>query len=261
VSNLIARLARGERIGERVALVVAHPDDETVGLGSRLAQFDDLTLIHLTDGAPDDPSFAARAGFANAVIYAAVRRAELDAALVALGAHPARCFALGLPDQRAHEHLDRLVADLAAALAGNVAVITHAYEHGHPDHDTAALAVASACARLAADAPMRIEFATYHRTGDAIAFGRFYPDATSPETRLPLSRAQVALKRAAFAAHATQAGTLAQFDPARETLRPAPDYNFDSPAPPGTAVYELWGFGMTSDRWLTETHWVRAPAA
>jgi len=257
VSDLIARLARGERIGERVALVVAHPDDETVGLGSRLALFDDLTLIHLTDGAPDDPSFATRAGFTDGTTYAAARRAELDAALITLGARSARRVALGLPDQRAHEHLDRLVNDLATALAGHAAVITHAYEHGHPDHDSAALAVALACARLGVDAPERIEFATYHRVGDEIAFGRFFPDASSPETRLPLSPAQVAAKRAAFAAHATQAGTLAQFDPARETLRPVPSYDFSRPAPPATAVYELWDFSVTSDGWLVETHQAR----
>lgn len=253
MNELIARLARGERIDGRVALVVAHPDDETVGLGSRLALFDDLTLIHLTDGAPDDPGFAARAGFADAAAYAAARRAELDAALVTLGALPARHLALALPDQRAHEHLDHLVTDLATALAGHAAVITHAYEHGHPDHDTAALAVALACARIGEGAPERIEFASYHRVGNEIAFGRFYPDASSPETSLPLSPAQVAVKRAAFAAYATQASTLAAFDPARETVRPAPIYDFNNPAPPQDAVYELWRFTISSDQWLAET--------
>ncbi len=253
ISDLLPRLAANQRIPERVALVVAHPDDETVGLGSRLALFDDLTLIHLTDGTPDDVSFAQRAGFADNPAYAAARRAELAAALAALGATPARRIAYGLPDQRAHENLPAIIDRLAADLAGHAAIITHAYEHGHPDHDTAALAVAHARARLGASAPQAYEFATYYRDGDHIRFGDFYPDADAPETRLPLSAAQREAKRAAFAAHASQASTLAQFDPARETLRPAPTYDFTRPAPPARAAYELWGFALTPEAWLAAT--------
>jgi LmbE family N-acetylglucosaminyl deacetylase len=144
-ADLIARLAANERIRERVALVVAHPDDETVGVGSRLHLFDDLTLIHVTDGTPDGIGFARRAGFPDNAAYAAARRAELDAALVALGAAPRRRSAYGLGDQRAHEHLPAPVAGFPSNIAGNAAgVVTHAYEHGHPDHDTAALAVSRA---------------------------------------------------------------------------------------------------------------------
>lgn len=247
--SLIERLAGGERIGERVALVVAHPDDETIGLGSRLSLLDDLTLIHLTDGAPDDPSFAESAGFGDPMSYAAARRAELDRALTALGAVPARRVALGLTDQRVHEEMESLVNALVAALAGHAAVITHAYEHGHNDHDSAALAVTLACARLGATAPERFEFAGYHRVGVTVAFGRFRRDPTAPETLLPLTAGQIAAKRAAFAAHATQAGILTSFDPARETLRRTPDYDWSAPAPPRKAAYELWGFGRTALAW------------
>lgn len=251
--DLLPRLVANERIPERVALVVAHPDDETVGLGSRLALFDDLTLIHLTDGTPDDVSFAHRAGFADNPAYAAARHVELDRALAALGATPARRVAYGLPDQRAHETRPATIDRLAADLAGHAAIITHAYEHGHPDHDTAALAVAHARLRLRAAAPQAYEFATYYREADQIRFGDFYPDADAPETRLPLTASQREAKRAAFAAHASQASTLTQFDPARETLRPAPTYDFTRAAPPAHAAYELWGFALTPETWLTAT--------
>ena len=248
--DLIAALEANERVGGRIALVVAHPDDETIAIGSRLGLLDDLTLVHLTDGAPDDPAFAARAGFADGAAYAAARRLELEAALAALGAVPARRLAYGFPDQRTHDYAHTVAGRLANDLAGHDVVITHAYEHGHPDHDTAAFAVARACATMGAAAPERVEFAGYHRIGDEIAFGRFFPDARAPETRLPMMPAQRAAKVAAFAAHATQAGTLANFDPAREAVRPAPDYNFTRPAPPVAAAYALWGFALSPAAWL-----------
>ena len=77
--DLAARLARGERVAEPVALVVAHPDDETIGLGSRLHLFDRLLLVHLTDGAPADMGDARRAGFATREAYAAARAARSSA--------------------------------------------------------------------------------------------------------------------------------------------------------------------------------------
>jgi len=251
--TLLERLAANRRIPERIALVVAHPDDETVGLGSRLHLFDDLTLIHLTDGTPDDVGFAHRAGFVDNAAYATARRAELGRALAALGTNPARHLAYTLPDQRAHQALPALIDRLTHDLAGHAAVITHAYEQGHPDHDTAALAVARTRERLGSTAPHAVEFAGYYRDGDTIRFGDFYPDPNAPETRLPLSATQREAKRAAFAAHASQADTLAQFDPGRETLRPAPAYDFTRPAPPGRAVYQLWSFALTPEAWRAAT--------
>lgn len=241
---VIAALARGERIAGRVVLVVAHPDDETVGMGSRLAAFDDLLLVHVTDGAPTDPAWSRAAGFPSQAAYAAARRVELDAALAALGAAPER-VALGLADQGAHADLPALIERLRGLLAGCAAVITHAYEHGHPDHDTCALAVA----RAAPEGAGRIEFATYFRDGDDIRFGSFFPHMGAAETRLALSAGQLAAKRAAMAAHASQAGTLAEFDPGRETLRPAPEYDFTRAAPPGEAVYEMWSFPLSAADW------------
>src|SRR5579875_3277243 len=111
--DLLRRLSLGERIADPVAVVVAHPDDEAVGLGGRLAYFDRLTLIHVTDGAPLDMSDARKAQFATREAYAEARAKELDAALEAAGAHPVHRLGYGYTDQGAVEDLLGLTERLA----------------------------------------------------------------------------------------------------------------------------------------------------
>ena len=75
-------------IDEPCAVLVAHPDDETLGVGSVLRRLRHLTLIHLTDGAPHEMHDAQRAGFGTREQYSAARRHELDSAMQALQARP-----------------------------------------------------------------------------------------------------------------------------------------------------------------------------
>lgn len=97
-----------------VVCVVAHPDDEVIGCGGMLAfhaaRGDDVTVVHLTDGAGGDPGgrFGSRDDFAN------VRRAEAVAALEALGVTDLR--GLGFPDGELQEHLDAATTALRATL-------------------------------------------------------------------------------------------------------------------------------------------------
>ena len=243
MNGLLERLARGQGIEKPVALVVAHPDDEVVGLGSRLACFDRLTLIHLTDGSPRDAADARRAGFEDRDAYAAARAAELEAALQTLEVQ-ARRIRYSVPDQETAYHLPEIVARLRIDLAEVAAVFTHPYEHGHPDHDSAALAV-----RLAAPDRPCFEMAFYHAAPSGSRFGVFWPDPDSPEAEIHLSPDEQAMKCEALACFATQQETLGQFGVTTERLRPAPDYDFTAPALPGAALYEQWGFRETAADW------------
>src|SRR3954447_4292272 len=116
-TSLLEQIASGRGLGRPVALVVAHPDDETIGLGSRLASLRRLTLVHLTHGSPRRLDDARRAGFDDAARYAAVRRIELDEALAALGVAAER-VAYGHCDQESIDALDEIVGRLVGDLDG-----------------------------------------------------------------------------------------------------------------------------------------------
>jgi LmbE family N-acetylglucosaminyl deacetylase len=248
--RLLADLAAGEPIVGRALVLAAHPDDETLSAGGRLAGFSRLTLVHLTDGAPLDASDANAAGYASRQAYAAARDAELEAALAVLVATPRR-IGLGVTDQMAVFALADLTRRLAVRLAQVDVVLTHAYEGGHPDHDAAAFVVQSACALLPSP-PMRLEFAGYHAGPDGRVCGAFWPDGTCATAELVLDGAPLARKRAALAAVASQAAVIAGFDPAREAYRVAPRYDFTAPPPPGRALYDDWGWSLTSAAWRAE---------
>lgn len=245
-----ARLASGEPIAERVAVVVAHPDDETLWTGSVLPRLRDALLIHVTDGAPFDMADAGRLGFSTREDYAAARAAELDRALALVGASPER-RGYRIADQEVMANRAALVDRLAADLAGAAMVITHPYEHGHPDHDACAYAVRAAVDRLAErgeGTPAIVEFACYHLRDGERRFGAFWPGEADEHARA-LSAPERGRVAAALAAHGSQAAVIDGWVPTHERWRAAPAYDFAAPAAPGAALYDGFGWAMTAARW------------
>lgn len=262
--DLPERLARGERVPAPVVIVAAHPDDETLGLASRLRLLPDLRIVHLTDGAPRDLVDAHRAGYGDAARYAAGRRAEFAAALDLLGAGHCECADYGFPDQEGIRHLAAVVERLSKDIECAAAVVSHPYEWGHPDHDTAALAVALCLRRRAAAGcavPAHYESPSYHLRMGERRFWMFCDDPGSPETALPLTTDQQAEKRRALDRFRSQVYFLGSLRVGDERMRRAPAYDFGAAAPTGEALYDAFGWSMTSAVWMREARAVLAAAA
>src|SRR5438132_7039961 len=125
----------------RLMVLAAHPDDETIGASVLLARLPDSIVIYLTDGAPRDPRFWTGGSYDSREQYAQTRQAEAVHALAHAGiAQPRICW-LRAVDQEAVFEVPRLAAHLAKLLEEfrPDVIVTHPYEGGHPDHDSATL--------------------------------------------------------------------------------------------------------------------------
>lgn len=245
-------LIAGSAAGTRVVVVVAHPDDEVLGCGVLLSRLGgDATLVHVTDGAPADGGDAARLGYATPADYARARRRELETAVAAAGVKPERLVSFDVPDQGATDHLVAVTRRLVPLLRGADVVLTHAYEGGHPDHDTVAFAVHHAVRLLGPEAPSLVEMPFYRASPADWLRQDFAPAAgAGPEEVLHLTASEHALKRVMYEAHASQAEVLGGFPIAVERFRLAPRYDFKVLPNDGLVLYERYGWGATGAKWL-----------
>ena len=240
---------RFEFAEKRIALVVAHADDETLAAGAHLKYWPNLTIIHVTDGSPRDGADARREGFSSRDEYAKARREELGCAISEGEAEHARLVEIGVPDQEAIANIGEVIERLQEALAGTEVVVTHPYEGGHPDHDACALACQAALPHHGA----LWEFAGYHLRNGTIESGEFL-GADGAEMRAHLFFENLAgedlrRKEKMLRCFRTQLGTLSQFRWNIESFRRAPEVDFTQPPHPGVLLYETWGFAMNGQCW------------
>ena len=235
----------------RWLVVVAHPDDEVLGCGALLSRLRDVDVVHVTDGAPRDGGDARRHGFEGRSAYAAARWREARAALDIAGVPDGRHRGLGVADQGAARRMGEVARRLAPFVARAGAVLTHAYEGGHPDHDAVAFAVHAAVRDAGGAGPAIVEMPFYHAGTEGWVRQRFlpHPDAGAEEG-LAFTPAELAAKRRMAACHATQGATLSSFDLGREAFRRAPAYDFARLPHGGDLLYERHGWNLDRAGWL-----------
>jgi LmbE family N-acetylglucosaminyl deacetylase len=236
-----------------ICVVVAHPDDETIGCGAQLSRFAAATILVVTDGAPPDLADARANGCTTNADYARLRDAELREALSLAGIVDG-VIRFGVPDQSAARHLGALTRRLSTVLTErNVRiVVTHTYEGGHPDHDAVAFAVHAAVALLRRNGHpiIIVEMPLYFPTGSGWAIQQFTAAACA-ECVVTLTSPERELKARMIAAYASQHRTLAMFGVDIERFRRAPTHDFTA-APRDNAIwYHGDAWGVTGDQWLS----------
>jgi N-acetylglucosamine malate deacetylase 2 len=236
----------------RIAVLAGHPDDETIGASTLLARFAGPRVIFLTDGAPRDRKLWSPDFYGAREAYSRLRRAEAEQALGLAGLSGGQIDWLGGVDQEAIFSADALACRLSQLLSRiDVDVLlTHPYEGGHPDHDTAALVAHLAIHTLCREsAPLLIEMTSYHAHNRQCVYGEFLNSDTAQELQLHLSQAERTRKAGMFAAYASQRRVLEGFPIDHERLRVAPEYDFTRAPHQGKLWYECMAWPMSWRQW------------
>jgi LmbE family N-acetylglucosaminyl deacetylase len=255
--QLLERLCRSDEERPPSTLIVAaHPGDETLGAGARIACLcASCRVVFVTDGAPCDRRFFPRGNaHLSRAAYARKRLEEAVRALGLAGVEASRITSLHFRDQDAAFHMATIAERLAAIVVTvrPAVVLTHAYEGGHPDHDATAFAVHAALALVLAlprASSTLVEMTGYHDRCGMTVRGEFLPRPNVREITLPLSEFERQHKRSMLAAYVTQREVLAPFKIETERFRRAPRYDFGVPPLESRLHYERFGLGIGGPMW------------
>lgn len=248
-AELFRRLAANPPL--RLAILAAHPDDETLGASVLLARSPRSRVVYLTDGAPRDRHLWPPSMPGSREDYAAVRRREVARVLAHVGIPTEQVCWLGGIDQEAIFEIRTLAARLLEFLRSWRVdlLITHPYEGGHPDHDSAALVARLTAAALGSEAPLISEMTSYHERNGQCVTGEFLNPEPASEIAFELSEDDRRRKRRMMDSYRSQRLVLENFPVVTERFRIAPAYDFSHPPHDGRLWYESMGWSMTGARW------------
>lgn len=237
----------------RTLVLVAHPDDESVGCGALLQRIREPIVVFATDGAPQEEVFWNKYG--SRLRYARVREEEARRALATIGVSELEFLGSqplpsgeGICDQELHEHLGEACTRLNSIIRRRrpEAIITLAYEGGHPDHDACSILAFS----LGTQHGLSVwEFPLYHRNSSGeMVYQRFVVPDLHEETILEITPEEMEYKTAMFETYTSQHPFLLEFDPKIERFRRQHVYDYSQPPHAGKLNYEEWKWQATGSQ-------------
>jgi LmbE family N-acetylglucosaminyl deacetylase len=145
-------------------------------------------------------------------------------------------------------------------------VITHAYEGGDPDRDSASLATSSACQSVPTRALRILEFPLCHSDCDGtMVAGEFLHEALWPPTDIVLpSPCEVAMKKRVLGTYRSQREKWDGLSEGPEVFRPLPPYDYTRSPHCWPVWYEMSNGRTTMPQWLESARLflkTRQPAA
>jgi LmbE family N-acetylglucosaminyl deacetylase len=202
--------------------------------------------VFATDGAPQDSYFWGK--FGSRLRYQRVREEEARQALSPIGVSELHFLANEplangdcLVDQSLHRHLVDAYDRVASLIARShpEAVLTLAYEGGHPDHDCCSFLAT----HLATQHSIPVwELPLYHSSPDGHIIYQSFLNDLADQKLLELSCEELLNKRSMLNSYASQYPFLFEFDASIERFRPQPAYEYSRPPHPGALNYEAWGW-------------------
>lgn len=230
----------------RTLIIVAHPDDEAVTCATLMQRMREPYVLFCTDGAPVDPNFWSRYGSREA--YSLVRQKEARLALSHVGVTNVEFLKAPsvkhIVDQQLFQHLPDAIEGgfQVVSRVRPQALLTLAYEGGHPDHDSCNFITSVIAREHSLPAWEMPVYKLFHK--EDRRFQTFMP-APRPAISVRPTAEEAVHKRQALEAYASQGDYLVRFDSVEESFRPLPEYDYARPAHPGVLTYEAWQWPMT----------------
>ena len=255
-------MADASQLLGRTMVLVAHPDDECFVCGALLQRMRGPLVVFATDGAPRDRYFWDAHGSREA--YSELRRNEARRALADVGVTNVEFAALDpeLGSRFVDQDLFREIPVAYQVISKIMdryqpeAMLTLAYEGGHPDHDTCNFLTAQLAKRQGIPA---WESALYNRAAESTATARAqaaghgnlgaqqFINPTGEEIVFEITGEELDRKLAMCREYTSQGDFLQVFDPNREIVRPLAAYDYTRPPHEGKLNYERWQWSMTGE--------------
>jgi LmbE family N-acetylglucosaminyl deacetylase len=222
---------------DRILLIVAHPDDESLGAGILLQRSRNVYVVFCTSGAPNRSSIWRR--FGSPWHYARIREREARTALRIAGNE--ECAFLRFRDGKLYSVLPKLNRRLSEILNHwePRLLVTHTFEGGHQDHDVCSFL----CSRLSQNFGVPVQEMPLYRPDPAtgsLVYQTFAADAGGTECLQP-TPAELQTKQKMVAAHESQHAVTREFDLSREFFRPQICHDYMQPATEGVATLAVSG--------------------